>query len=101
MTIPCFKANAETDIRAWHAHQLKREDALRRIEMDAIEELSKYWEQHGKKQTQLIEDHVSGLSVTFLSQGKHQDYQPACDFSRTLLVKALNYHAHRNAIARL
>ena len=89
-TITCFKADAETDVRAWHAHQLKREDALMRIEMDTIEELSECWKKHDKKRTQLITDHVSGLSVTFLSQGKHHDYQPACDLSGILLVKTFN-----------
>ena len=63
-------ADAETDIRQWHAHQLEREDALRRIEMNTIEELSVCWDRHNKKRTELIENHVSGLSVLFLSKGK-------------------------------
>lgn len=56
------------------------------IEMNAVEELSECWEKHDKKRTQLITDHVSGLSVTFLSQGKYHDYQLACNFSGILLV---------------
>ena len=62
--------DVDTDIRQWHAHQLKREDVLRHTEMDTIDELSEYWKEHEKKRTQLIEDHVSGLSVQFLSKGK-------------------------------
>ena len=61
--------DVDTEVRQWHAHQLKREDTLRRIETDTIDELSDFWKQHEKKRTQLIEDHVSGLSVLFLSKG--------------------------------
>lgn len=38
--------------------------------MDAVEELTDCWEKHNKKRTQLIDSHVSGLSVRFLSSGK-------------------------------
>ena len=62
----------DNEIRQWHAHQLKREDALRKIEVDAIEELSVCWKEHEKKRTQLIENHVSELSVAFLSKGKSE-----------------------------
>ena len=64
--------DVDTEIRQWHAHQLKREDVLRQIEMDTIDELSDYWNKHEKKRTQLIENHVSGLSVLFLSKGKRK-----------------------------
>ena len=66
----CHTADTESDIRLWHGHQLQREDALRRIELEAIEQLSDCWEKHDKKRAKLIEDHVSGLSVFFLSNGE-------------------------------
>ena len=66
----CPTDDAESDIRQWHGHQLQREDALRRIELDAVEELSICWEKHDKKRIQLIEEHVSGLSAFFLSTGR-------------------------------
>lgn len=64
--------DVDTEVRQWHAHQLKREDVLRQIEMDTIDELSDYWKEHEKNRTQLIENHVSGLSVLFLSKGKRK-----------------------------
>lgn len=67
--------DVDTEVRQWHAHQLKREDTLRRIETDTIDELSDFWKQHEKKRTQLIENHVSGLSVLFLSKGYKCKYK--------------------------
>ena len=66
-----YVADARGDIHQWHAHQLQRENALRRIELNAADKLSVCWERHDRKLAQLIEDHVSGLSVLFLSNGRY------------------------------
>lgn len=48
--------------------------------MDAVEELSQCWDKHDKQRTQIVDDHVSGLSVFFLSEGEY----------RLLLMSAIN-----------